>query len=641
MRHRALPVTRAPLDRLASLASDASRRSFALVLGLYVLLTFALSRSAGASFNGVDLSLRDAPATLRPFVAVAIALGYVLAYFLPGAALVTRRWEFGYTTRCFVASVLLHTAVLSMVKLFGGELTRTWFVFSSAALLLVLSLLKPPSVVPSSDPAERRALLPAGLLVVVVLLVFLPKLFLEDFAGDGTEHFEFARSLKTGLVPRWDLENGQWGFHHRFFFFAYPSVLSVLSVGEIEASVRLPGLVVLLLLLTLVLSWRAANARPNAVATAGVLAVFFLVCFVNFHYSTWDPWVADIAEPATTDLLGVYLCLASVRFMDGSRRWFVVCAVLACMAAQFGFVLMSLLLMIRLGVSAQRRTILVSAGAFGATYAAVLVIMRIGEIWFPRGATTSSLGNLFRYWNRIPDIQGFGLQLLFLVLMTGAVCVVTPLRRTPDEQTRTLWWTALAYSLLLATSSRINPHYFLAPAVLFATAFWRHLTVSARPLAAVLPTVASVAVCIWLVSPRHTEPFTRSSELGGRVRIAATDYQSRVALSPVIYEAFPFRQFGVGHHTLVYYAHRLKCRDCDYVIADTSMRVDGYTLSGTSGRSGLFRRHGHSEPRTSPPSSYCPEFLMRTYTAQRRRVEALLTGPTRLPWLLCLDRRGE
>jgi hypothetical protein len=616
-------------------------RWFLAVILLYVLAILLLARATGVSFDAVELNLAPMPVLLWPAGCLALILGYALAFVLPGLALQGASGEWSTRVpRAFIGSVLLHAAVLSLPKVFGADLTRSWLVLSSS-LWWLAALLRGSGPDVKHD-REGWVLLGNGVAVALALVVlFYAKVFVENFAGDGTEHFEYARSLKRHLFPYWDLENGAWGFHHRFFFFAYPGLLSILSVGEIEAAVRLPGVLYatgLFLLMPLFLP-AAGRSRGAALlyAGAGVLLVFWF----NAHYTAWDPGFADIAAPTSVDLLGAYLIFGSLAFLlRGERGWFLTFALLATITTQFGAVLTGLALAILAATSRDRRPILGSSAVFVGLYALLVAGFALRDHLYPLGQTVFTTAYLASYWAQVPAVSGVLFQLLLLALTTGGlVLLVVPYLARGDRLTLQLYAVGILYAGLMVLSARINPHYFLPPALFIVAAGSRSLALVERSAWPAFCCVIPALLSVWITAPLASRPAAAARELGGRVRIEAETYRDQVRLAQLVYDIFPFDDYGVGHHTLVYYASRRRCTSCDYIFAPTGAVPSGYEQTYARDDRAVLRRIVATDRiPIARGSSGCVPFLRKLYTSHRQRMEAVPGRSGTPPWRLCLDR---
>jgi hypothetical protein len=327
--------------------------------------------------------------------------------------------------------------------------------------------------------------------------------------------------------------------------------------------------------------------------------------------------------------------------MHQRRGWFLTCALLASACTQGGAALVGIILVARVALSAARRQPLLDAALFVAAYGALSALATIDTYFRPRGETIFSSTNLAQYWAQWPDATGVGIQLLFFVITTGGVMLVAiPLMRGRDPWSLQLFAAALIYAGLLAAASRINPHYFLAPSLLVLLAFTRRLSLMSRPQLWGTAVLASVVVTVWLIRPAGDATPRHASDLGRRLGFETTDYQTQVSLARIIHERFPFPRYGIAHHTLVHYASRSRCRDCDYLITESDgADRRGFEVSRQAHGAALWSRPGLVEPLdTQLPRSGCAPFLRRLYTAYHRRVEPQLAGPAILPWMLCLDR---
>jgi hypothetical protein len=488
----------------------------------------------------------------------------------------------------------------------------------------------------------RGDLLAASGLVMMLLTLTWAKVYVQDFAGDGTEHFEYARSLVTRALPYWDLENGLWGFHHRFMFFAYPSVLSVLAIGPIEAAVRLPGFVYIGLTFVVALGFLPNHAIRRGHARAAVLACFATLFYVNAHYSTWDPFLSDIAEPLTTDVLTTLLVLSALTFVvANNQQWFLAAALPASLSTQFGAVLIVFALGVFWLFGQNRRPLVIFGLLFAVGYSVLLLLYSWYTVRAPAGDTIFTAAYLARYWSTLPDPQGLAIQWLFLLLMTAAapLAAAGPAWKA-DLLVRQMYAVGLGYAAVMSLSARVNPHYFLPSAILIVTAFARWLTLPShgrvRWVAASF--LIAMTVVVSVAPPSGGTSTHRASRLAAAVRLDGATYPDRVRLASIVEEAFLFRDYGVGRHTFVYYAMRTPCKTCDYLVTTSAVappeheeryRFEDIRLYG--------RRDAPSPIEPGVPGSQCVPWLRSLYSSYRTLVEGRLTGAAELPWSLCYE----
>lgn len=511
------------------------------------------------------------------------------------------------------------------------------FVGSCVVLWLVSQVAGPNRHAARVD-LQWRSLLPPTVLVAALGFFFRDKLFVEDFAGDGVEHFEYARSLLVNVLPVWDMENGVWSFHHRFLSFAFPSGLSMLVLGPIEAAVRLPGLWYLFLLATVIGGFLPAERRRHPGLVLTTMAGLFLLFFINAFYSTWDPWVADIAEPTTTDLFTIVLVVSFVHFLlDGRDGWAVASGLVASVSVQYGAPLVALCLALAVPGAwrSHRRVVL----ALGCGYIAILALFSVHSLVAPRGDTIYTVDYLLTYWAVPPDLKGIRIRLVLLLMTTAAVPVLaTPFLPSSDRASLRLYTIGGLYAGLFVLSSRVNPHYFVPPAVFLLIAFLQRIAVSRLLVAWSAVKILAVGLVVAVLLPKDYRLYHGSSQFAATVRLDATDYRGKVALAEELYEVMSFARYGIGHHTLVHYSEITPCDRCALIFS-TSNAPTGYETIHRGSRVNIHRLEATSNPFPSAPlSRYCPDVLRKLYTEHRLAIEGALRGPARLPWSLCLDR---
>lgn len=605
---------------------------------IHVTGTGIIAWTTGTGFDSVVLDPTALPPALAVVACVALVAGMGLAMILPGLAFTSDQSSLSARLpQAVLLTILLLSVVLAIPKVFGVTLTRTMLVMA-CGFLWIMALQRRPSRSGASSPDVGTDMIVGVVLVVALTLLLWPKLFIEDFAGDGIEHFEYARSLKTALLPHWDLENGHWGFHHRFVAFAYISLPTVLMVGETEAAVRLPAIMVAGLLVPLAgrLYLDLAGLRRAIVST--VIACHILVLLtLNAYYATWDPRIADIAEPTTTDLYATYLVAsAAIHLLAGSFAWGIVASLLATITVQIGVPLVAALLVLLAAADIKRYARVV--GAIAGCYLVIVATYGIYAADMSGARTIYDVNYLLRYWQVAPDPTGVLVTGTLLVASTClSALIVPPLLARNDRDGNILYLGALFVAIAFVLSARINPHYFLAPATLMLLSLGRKIGLSTRPEVWAIPLACpALAIFLWLV-PWDYEPIRDSSRLASMIHVDGESYKERVAIAAHVYDVFPFNEYGLGHHTLVHYTGRTPCDSCEYVLTREDGHVGFDILSERDGVR-VLRREGAAStaPVVTRPSS-CPGLLRRLYSTHRRAVQDDLRGPARLPWSICLE----
>ena len=292
-----------------------------LQIASYFLLIESISVLRSTSFDSVVIDI-SGNLFLRTLNILALIIGISIIYFAPGLLWIAKKkdctlWEL--IIKSALLSVVLYTAAFSILKfVFAIELSRSWMLLTCSGITVTWAILNKRQFEISYSREEIRSVLIGGLTIIFLIVLFHGKIFLENFTGDGTEAFEFSRSLKTKILPYWDLENGRWGFYPRFMFFAYPNILSILHLGEIEASVRLPFFIFLFcihLLMVALIQHESGRSKASASDSLFVSGAILLFVIFNIFYSTWHPYFADITEPTHVDTMVVFYFLAGYSFL--------------------------------------------------------------------------------------------------------------------------------------------------------------------------------------------------------------------------------------------------------------------------------------------------------------------------------------
>ncbi len=558
----------------------------------YALAVLGLAGLDGAGFDEIELVPTGSPGR-RALVGVALALGLPLAFLLPGAA-----WLRGgesrcdWLLRCFVASLLIQALLLSLLKLGGLELGRSSWL-ACVALCLAPAWARAARPPPAADPRLPGMLAAALGLGLLLGLFFRDKIFLESFTGDGVEHFEFARSLTTHLLPTWDLENGRWGTYPSFFFFAYPSLLTLLCVGPVEAAVRLPALV--FTVATALLLGRLAVLRspgPDGWAPLLIAAALALLWLFHGLYSTWHPFFADLAEPTGCDLVVIFFGLAALYALLQRRMGeFVLCGLLASWSHVNGVVLVGLAAAAAFLQGPDRLRLLRTSAVFAAAALGPWGLLQLATP--DAGAHQYRAGQLAAGWleggygGLLPD------KLAWIALSTGAVWPIGSLRFGGfDRDQRLLMAVAGLYTLLVLLAPRSHPHYTLALSVLLLPGFVRGLAWSRHPRRWRLGHLAAVAAAGALITPLAIPVDRTAQRVGARIAVEGRSYRERVAVAPMLYEVLPFDRYGVTHHSLLPYARTEATGEVDWCIARRLQPPEGFEERARQGGVGLFARPG-------------------------------------------------
>jgi len=585
-----------------------------LQIASYFLLIKLISLLLSTSFDSVVIDLSGNHPLLKTLNVLALIIGLSIIYFTPGILCIAKGKESNLhelITKSVLLSIVLYTAIFSVLKLvLAIDLSRTWLLLTCLAITIAWTILDKRQFEIRLTKMDIRRLLIGGLTILSLIILFQGKIFLENFSGDGTESFEFSRSLKTRVLPYWDLENGNWGFYPRFMFFAYPNILSILHLGETEASVRLPFFVFLFCIYLLMDALiRHGPDHSKAQISDSVLVSLAIVTFVicNIFYSTWHPYFADIAEPTHVDTMVTFYFLSAILFLlTEQKKWFLLCCLLASLSVANGLILTSFLFLAFFLLGRNRKPILYLGLSFMVVYVAYLGFVAIYDTFYPLGFQRWSMEGMLRYfsWNDLLSPKRYYLHAKYLLLMTGVMPVLlfplSLLTGTKDRLALKIYLAAGLYALGVFSFRNTNPHYFTSVALVFFVPFLRAVgSMQENRAVYVRLTYGVVAgIIIVLIFPFRYTLNQDARNMGNQTCIEAADYRAQVRLAEGIYKIFPFKKYGVGHHTLVHYSAKENCsvEEVNYIWTtkrDTFENRDEFVGKGGD----LLMRKGVKKPR--------------------------------------------
>lgn len=424
------------------------------------------------------------PLALAGSFALLLGPGLVLALGLGGAATFSRWIVSGFGLS--LAAVSVPAAAVQAIlgrPLAGAESVATVVATGAAALLFTAWRLRrgrrlPWPVAGSRDFAHALAL---AVVPAVLAAALAPKIFWEDFNGDGIHAFGACRLLLRGPVPFWPEGSG----YMTFFpgtgdcLFTWPVSWFLRLFGENESGARLPYFLFLAVLQAAVVAIAERPDRPPPGGRAHALIWLSLVSYtlVAGYSATYDPWCADFALPATQDTLFMICVLAAFgAFFDGRPAALGVWTFLATLAsAGAAPVLLALVPAAVLGCRPRPwRRIAWFLACFAAAAAAGRFLPRaLAVAGLPVPGGEHDVGNLlerFKYvW--LLDLKRW----LWLLVPAGLypIAVVRDFRRA-DDATRVLLLVTLQVFALYYGMAFVSLHYFVPVMILPLAAFWRH-----------------------------------------------------------------------------------------------------------------------------------------------------------------------
>jgi len=520
--------------------------------GLYLATSPIIASLAGEAITQARAWSSDGyyPAWSRPFVLLFAISGVAIALVVPAlawAAVLARAplRPASLFHRAFALNLLQAVAFISVWKAFAGSVPArpvfiAWQACVAAAGLGVLQR-SPAARAPIAKDAARPAL--AGVFVLLVLLpLFLwGKTFVEDSSGDGTESFEFARSLATHQLPYWDLENGYYGFYPQFMLFAYPLQLAFIAIGEGEAGQRVP--IYFYLLGTYLVLVELVRGRQRRLAWAEIAlllgaAVFFLI--YHGYHSTYE-LVSDLAEPMGVDTFFTFISASALyALLTRQRAWWGLFALFGTMALAAGLPFAALFLAGRALAKlrsvrwAALRSHFCDGLAFGVPWLGYQIFVAVYSRFHPLGTTKWSFDNLFTLYPPGLGLANAGAVAANLAVVSALVPLLGLaflLRR--DSIVRTIAVPIAGYSALLVIFGRINPHY-VTPLTLLPGAILLRSLASQRSVHAGLRALgygaygAALLALTLFALPSDRTPHTAYREMGKHTLLRYASYPDAV-----------------------------------------------------------------------------------------------------------------
>ena len=387
----------------------------------------------------------------------------------------------------------------------------------------------------------------------------------EHFSGDGTEIYEWSRSLSDHPLPFWDLEDssrpGAFGVPGFASFAGAPLVHAKMTlIGRGEISARLPFVIALVILAAL-----AAGLVPHRSSAGWLLTIAITGLYVLWHayYVGNEPPVTDLAESAGTDTLTIALWIAGAReLLRGSTRVGVMWLALSSVTTMMGppLAVLTLPLLWVAGPGRARR-----AWRWAALSGAVLVPVVLVAVWVTgvgpewwTGFEREFVRDLATAETRAPE---WPLVIQWLISTAGLPLLAPFFWRRMSGTSRALALIGVGYLAIVLGGQQKTLHY-LAPLPWICLVPALELATTRIHLTAVGLLAAAFALS-W-PSPR---PVQRDAIMLGREScVQGLDYQQASLGADAVYDAFDTpatgERFSVGKQTFVRYAMDLGGTSC-------------------------------------------------------------------------------
>lgn len=380
---------------------------------------------------------------------------------------------------------------------------------------------------------------PATLLSLVLvpwllLVVLAPKFYWETFNADGNQAFEVGRLLLWQPLPFWRAEAG---FMADFpgwnsMLFAFPTSWFIRLFGEFEASARLPLVLYLMVLYGAIVAL-ANHGRSHSVPGPERWSIWLglgIYLVVVAYSATYNPYSADLGEPATHDTMLMVCFLALViEFLQRNTGWLCLWVLLTYLSWPIAPLLVGLWLASVILVWPARpwRPVVITLGALlacmlaGGLAPAVLASLGLptpgGE--YNWKTLVESVFNVYQIgawlqlsflW-QVPYLERWA----FLIFPTGVVPALALLAwRRHDFISRAVVLTTLGYFAFFYVQAFVSLHYFVPAMILPLVVFWRMEWSEYRRPLVLGATVVTGVLSLYLSLPDHAKPVTEARTIG-------------------------------------------------------------------------------------------------------------------------------
>lgn len=460
------------------------------------------------------VALRGAPGDHRPWLeteapwlpyaaAPLVLLSAFLFVLSPGLLLATALGVRPRIDRMLPASIALSFAVLypltqAVQAIVGAPLVGGAFhavVAGAAAAAGIAVWLRSRSGWSAELPRLDRGTAVAFALVAgpLVLLhgALVPKIYWENFAGDGAGAYEAARLLLHQPVPFYRPEAAMGAPAFNSAANPIMAAFFLRLFGDVEAAARVHFLLALAVVYAVLVAL-IEHGRSAVLATADRAILWVALtafAFATAYSATYDPYSADLAMPSAADVLHLAFVLAFVlAFLRGQRAAMVVHLVLTYASSAGGLLLAALWCGAALAALRPRpwRDAFLCGGAAIACVAASAVLPAVlRSAGLPAPGSEHGITNLLR---RVSVVQFDDVsRIAFTAVPCGFLPIVAALAwRGNDRTARSIalfWFAAFAWFFVQATT---NLHYFVPVMVLPLAVLWRRdpATLPGGPVAA-------------------------------------------------------------------------------------------------------------------------------------------------------------
>ncbi len=427
------------------------------------------------------------------YLSAPFVLGSASIFLLTPGLLLTLALNGGRTVGLWLASglalsLLLVSATATVVQsALGSPLTGGTFAGAVAACSLVclgVLVVRARSgrvrAWPFREPYAAAQLFSVVLVPALLQIALAPKIYWENFTGDGAHAFESGRLLLHQPFPFWPESAGDIASFPGLnsMLFCYPISWYIRLFGELEAAARLPFFLYLPALYGALLGLiGVGRSRPLGLAESWLVWVPLVLFTIVMAFSaTYSPYNADLALPGGEYALVMACFFGTVlASLGGERGWTVLFTFLTLVVAPNGLqlVLLWVLALILLGRPRPWRDILTCVVSVAGTIVVLTAGVRLLDaLGLPIPGQEHSLLNLikrcaflrFDSWNRFT----------YLIVPCGILPALALVAWPWLDRTARLFALMTAiYFIFFYVQAFGALHYFAPVMLLPVVVFWR------------------------------------------------------------------------------------------------------------------------------------------------------------------------
>lgn len=389
-------------------------------------------------------------------------------------------------------SILFNSITISIVELFLeihligttfaifiGLITFICFVF------ILIRIYQGQNIYHPLKNDGSKATLLSSLVFTYILLIFLcPKLYWENFNGDGAHAFESSRLLLQQIVPFWEKSAGVVSNFPGInsLLFTFPNSWFMRFFGETEASIRLPYIIYIIALhCGLIAIINQERRKPLCLIDIWMIWLGLSIYTVIMAYSaTYNPYNADIALPGTQDTL-LMVCFVGfiLSFFKRQKFWLFYFQLLTLISAPAGLMLIGLwiICVILIWRPIPKQILFLTIGYF--------ILCKILMIMFPillnvfnlptPGEEHGLIGMLKKYhFIQFGDYK----RVAYLLFPSGIIPAIYLFYwKKHDNLSKTLTALIFIYFLSFYLMRYYSHHYFVPVMILPLIVFWRSVNI--------------------------------------------------------------------------------------------------------------------------------------------------------------------